>query len=71
MAVQAKFGTGPTDYIPAGTVNTSYNGTFVPANFVLTAVPEPATWAMMLAGFGMIGFGLRSRRKQAARVTYA
>jgi len=25
----------------------------------------------MLAGFGMIGFGLRSRRKQAVRVTYA
>ncbi|MBX9665319.1 MAG: hypothetical protein K5Q19_18510 [Novosphingobium sp.] len=25
----------------------------------------------MLVGFGMIGFGLRSRRKQAVRVTYA
>lgn len=35
------------------------------------AVPEPATWAMMLAGFGMIGFGLRSRGKQSVRVTYA
>lgn len=23
------------------------------------AVPEPATWAMMLLGFGMIGFGMR------------
>jgi hypothetical protein len=28
-------------------------------------VPEPATWAMMLAGFGLVGFGLRSSRKQA------
>jgi hypothetical protein len=37
----------------------------------VTAVPEPATWAMMLVGFGMIGFGLRSRRKQSVRVTYA
>lgn len=27
------------------------------------AVPEPATWGMMILGFGMIGFGLRSRRK--------
>lgn len=36
-----------------------------------TAVPEPATWAMMLVGFGMIGFGLRSRRRQSVRVTYA
>lgn len=34
-------------------------------------VPEPATWAMMLAGFGMIGFGLRRRRKHSVRVTYA
>jgi hypothetical protein len=26
------------------------------------AVPEPATWAMMLAGFGLVGAGLRRRR---------
>lgn len=26
-----------------------------------SAVPEPATWAMMLLGFGMTGFGLRRR----------
>lgn len=35
------------------------------------AVPEPSTWAMMLVGFGMVGFGLRSRRKQSVRVAYA
>lgn len=29
----------------------------------LISVPEPATWAMMLAGFGAIGYSLRSRRK--------
>lgn len=28
------------------------------------AVPEPSTWAMMLAGFGMIGFGMRRSRKR-------
>ncbi|WP_419814327.1 PEPxxWA-CTERM sorting domain-containing protein [Glacieibacterium sp.] len=27
----------------------------------VTAVPEPATWAMMLAGFGLIGFAARRR----------
>ncbi len=27
------------------------------------AVPEPATWAMMLAGFGMMGAGMRYRRR--------
>ena len=26
------------------------------------AVPEPATWAMMLIGFGAIGFGMRRRK---------
>ena len=35
------------------------------------AVPEPATWGMMLAGFGMVGFGLRRRAKPSVRVTYA
>jgi hypothetical protein len=25
-------------------------------------VPEPATWAMMLIGFGAIGFGMRAQR---------
>ena len=38
---------------------------------VSAAVPEPATWGLMLAGFGMIGFSLRSRKRQAVRVTYA
>ncbi len=27
------------------------------------AVPEPATWAMMLLGFGAVGFALRRRRQ--------
>ena len=32
----------------------------------ITAVPEPASWAMMLVGFGGLGVAMRSRRKQAA-----
>jgi len=28
----------------------------------IKAVPEPATWAMMLLGFGAIGFAMRRRR---------
>ena len=30
------------------------------------AVPEPSTWAMMLMGFGAIGYGVRRQRKTAA-----
>lgn len=35
------------------------------ANFVQTApvVPEPATWAMMIAGFGLVGTGARLRAR--------
>jgi hypothetical protein len=29
----------------------------------VTAVPEPASWAMMIAGFGLVGGGLRRRAK--------
>jgi hypothetical protein len=36
----------------------------------IPAVPEPATWAMMLVGFGMMGATLRYRRRTTA-VTYA
>lgn len=30
----------------------------------VAAVPEPATWAMMLFGFGVVGFSMRRRRSQ-------
>lgn len=33
-------------------------------------VPEPATWAMMIVGFGLVGAAMR-RRATMARVTYA
>ncbi|MGH7016703.1 MAG: FxDxF family PEP-CTERM protein [Caulobacteraceae bacterium] len=28
----------------------------------VTAVPEPATWALLLAGFGLVGYAIRRRR---------
>lgn len=33
----------------------------------IPAVPEPATWAMMILGFGVIGSALRTRRRVAVR----
>ena len=32
---------------------------------VAAAVPEPATWAMMLFGFGAVGFSMRSARRRS------
>ena len=37
----------------------------------VAAVPEPATWAMMITGFGFMGAGIRSRKRQSVRITYA
>ena len=41
------------------------------AGGVTAAVPEPATWALMIAGFGMVSFSLRRRAKVSTPVTYA
>jgi hypothetical protein len=53
----------------------SYNtDTVVSLNFTpvaSAAVPEAATWAMMLAGFGVTGFMMRRRHKASQRVSYA
>lgn len=35
------------------------------------AVPEPASWAMMIVGMGAIGFAMRRRQKVTTRVSYA
>jgi PEP-CTERM motif len=40
-------------------------------NIRLTAVPEPATWMMLVLGFGLIGFSMRRRRNTVARVSFA
>ncbi len=35
--------------------------------FTLTAaaVPEPASWALFVAGFGVVGYGMRARREHS------
>jgi hypothetical protein len=32
-------------------------------NIAANAVPEPATWAMLISGFGLVGFAARRRRQ--------
>ena len=37
---------------------------------VLGAVPEPSAWALMLLGFGAVGFAMRRKDKQTLRIRY-
>jgi hypothetical protein len=57
----------PEDGHPGGTGGSRWS-TWI-AGIDVAAVPEPATWAMMIAGFGMVGFAMRRSRKIS--VTYA
>lgn len=43
----------------------------VTGNTAAGAVPEPATWALMLLGFGAVGGVLRRRARQTARIRFA
>jgi hypothetical protein len=47
-------------------LNAAKGGQFVVGGSV-TGVPEPATWATLLAGFGALGCVLRLRRRSAVR----
>jgi hypothetical protein len=54
---------GITFILPAHVSFTSASGVFLsqaPSD-VASAVPEPATWAMMLIGFGAVGYSLRRK----------
>lgn len=53
--------------------STATLGSYVYAKFtpsVTAAVPEPATWAMMFAGFGLMGAALRYR-KRSTKLSFA
>lgn len=63
----------------SGSGNTEYSGSVVaisatasstPSDFtglrIVNGVPEPTTWALMLAGFAMTGYALRRRRAKVA-----
>lgn len=43
--------------------------TYINATFQTAAVPEPATWALMILGMGAVGFAMRRRNNSATNVT--
>jgi hypothetical protein len=58
---------------PAGAqgIRGSLGGGFYSTPNATAAVPEPATWAMMLLGFGGVGFQMRRQRRKGSFLTQA
>jgi hypothetical protein len=69
----ARYGKYMSGLLAAGSYTFSITGDGVgglPAGLWVAAtegaIPEPATWAMMIAGFGLVGFAARRRRTALA-----
>ena len=57
------------EFVPLGSINRNYNNLGFGLNELrvfereaTAAVPEPASWAMMIGGFGLVGVAARRRR---------
>ncbi len=57
--ITSNVGVATIAFGPGG--NSSQSGSFGIDNLSIGAVPEPGTWMLLVAGFGMVGFGLRRR----------
>jgi hypothetical protein len=53
--------------ISSGTVLDDYTALLDPRTVVLTAIPEPATWVMLIGGFAAIGAAARRSRRSIIR----
>jgi len=53
---------GGGTFTPPGGGGTTHLPTSEPKELVTSAVPEPQTWALMLLGFGLIGWRIRRRK---------
>lgn len=54
--------------VNGGLINVGQGPVITPTN---PAVPEPATWMMMILGMGAVGFAMRRQKQQLARVNFA
>jgi hypothetical protein len=55
---------GSGNYVFSFTGHAGPSGTMTGNVTISPALPEPATWAMMLLGFGAMGISIRNRRRQ-------
>ncbi|MBD8545669.1 PEPxxWA-CTERM sorting domain-containing protein [Sphingomonas sp. CFBP 8760] len=53
-----------------GAIRFSTGANSLEVDNLVFAVPEPATWLMMLAGFGMVAMSMRARRRRT-RIVFA
>lgn len=61
------FNFGPGESVKTVTLSSSQNS-FEIDNIATTSVPEPSTWAMLVGGFGLVGF---ARRRRSAMTSVA
>lgn len=54
-----------------GPNNTYFNDSTLFSGTISGAVPEPATWALMILGFGAVGGAMRRRQSVAAKLRFA
>ncbi len=57
--------------LPSGVSYTSDSGGFMSGGGGVASVPEPTSWAMLIAGFGIVGASARRRRNSATTVAVA
>jgi hypothetical protein len=78
-ACSCTYGTGHTNFLDIGTGDGQYVwnvGNLNSADGLVFggssgSVPEPSTWALMLFGFGAIGFAMRKRSNVRTTIRYA
>ena len=62
-AIEKILGAG-SYYLQIGTI--TVNRELVSGSLTVSAIPEPATWALMISGFGLAGAAIRRRRASDA-----